>query len=336
MHGADPASEVVSGDDDLWRAPTPFEQPWGLDAGAPGRWGEAVVERQGEVVARLPYVRKRKLGLTVLTQPPLTRFVGPWLRPSPGKYSTQLGVECELMAELIKELPPHDVYRGSFAPAVMNWLPFYWAGFEATVRYTYRLNDLSDPDKLWAEVGGNVRGRVRRAQNRVEISTDVPLDDVLRINRMLFQRQGLCPPFEDALAHRLDDACRKHNARQIVAAVDAKGRVCSALYLVRDATTTYLLFGGTDPEFRSSGVNSFVVWEAIRRACEESQQFDFLGSMMESVERVNRSFGARQTPYFFISRSRPRAQALLATRAALMRARRLVRRHRPPGTSCSV
>ena len=32
-----------------------------------------------------------------------------------------------------------------------NWLPFYWAGFEATVRYTYRLNDLR-PDKLWAEV----------------------------------------------------------------------------------------------------------------------------------------------------------------------------------------
>jgi GNAT acetyltransferase-like protein len=336
MHGADPAGEVVSGDEDRQRAHTPFEQPWWLDAVAPGTWGEAVVERQGEVVARLPYVRKRKLGLTVLTQAPLTRFVGPWLRPSTGKYVTQLGVECELMAELITKLPPHDVYRGSFAPAVTNWLPFYWAGFEATVRYTYRLDDLSDPDKLWGAVGGNVRSRVRRAQNRVEIRTDVRLDEVLRINRTLFQRQGLCPPFDDALAYRLDDACRKHNGRQIVAAVDAKGRVCSALYLVRDATTTYLLFGGTDPEFRSSGINTFVVWEAIRRACAESQQFDFLGSMMESVERVNRSFGARQTPYFFVSRSRPHARALMATRATLTRARRLVRRHPPSGTSCSA
>lgn len=332
MHGVDPAGEVMSDDDHLGRAHTPFEQPWWLDAVAPGSWGEVVVERQGEPVARLPYVRKRKLGLTVLTQPPLTRFVGPWLRPSTGKYAKRLGVECELMGELIKQLPPHDVYRGSFAPAVTNWLPFYWAGFEATVRYTYRLNDLSDPDKLWAEVGGNVRSRVRRAQDQVEIRTDVCLDDVLRINRMLFERQGLSPPFDDDLAHRLDDACRQRDARQIVAAVDARGRVYSALYLVRDATTTYLLFGGTDPELRSSGVNSLVVWEAIRRACEKSQHFDFLGSMIESVERVNRSFGARQVPYFFVSRARPHARVLLATREASARATRVLR-HRGMGGS---
>ena len=191
MRGVDPVGEVVSGDDDAVAAHSPFEQRWWLDAVAPGDWGEVVVERQGDVVARLPYLRKRKLGLTVLTQPPLTRFVGPWLRPSTGKYATRLGTECELMGELIEKLPPHDAYRGSFAPAVTNWLPFYWAGFEATVRYTYRLCDLSDPDKLWAEVGGNVRGRVRRARDTVEIRTDVCLDDVLRINRMLFERQGL-------------------------------------------------------------------------------------------------------------------------------------------------
>jgi hypothetical protein len=77
---------------------TPFEQRWWMEAVAPGRWGEAVVEWQGEIVARLPYLRKQKLGLTVLTQPALTRFVGPWLRPSLGKYEKQLGTERELMA----------------------------------------------------------------------------------------------------------------------------------------------------------------------------------------------------------------------------------------------
>jgi hypothetical protein len=305
---------------------TPFEQRWWLEAAAPGRWGEVVVERQGERVARLPYVRKQKFGLTVLTQPPLTRFVGPWIRPSTGKYEKQLGIERELMDQLIEQLPPHDVYRGNFAPSVTNWLPFYWAGFEATVRYTYRLDDLSDPDRLWAGLGGNVRSRVRRAEKDVEIRTDIPLDDVLRINRTLFERQGRCSPFADGLAHRLDEACRARGARQIVAAVDAQERVRSALYLVRDAGTTYLLYGGTDPEFRSSGVNSLVVWEAIRRACGGTQRFDFLGSMIESVERVNRSFGARQVPYFFVTRSRPHARALLAARRGAGRAVRRLRR----------
>ena len=326
MHGLEPMGDAVLGEDEVRWAHTPFEQPWWLNAVAPGSWGEAVVERQGEVVARLPYARKTKLGLTVLTQPPLTRFVGPWLRPSTGKYATQLGVESELMTELIEKLPPHDVYRGSFAPSVTNWLPFYWAGFDATLRYTYRLDDLSDPDRLWADVGGNVRSRVKRARKDVEIRTDVCLSDILRINRQLFERQGLAPPFDDEMAHRLDEACVKRNARQIVAAVGPDGRVHAALYLVRDATTTYLLYGGTDAEFRSSGVNTLVVWEAIRRAAEESQHFDFLGSMIESVERVNRSFGAQQRPYLFVSRSRPYARAVLATRETALKAKRRLRR----------
>jgi hypothetical protein len=308
-------------------AHTPFEQPWWLDAVAPGRWGEAVVHRHGEVAARLPYLRKERFGLTVLTQAPLTRFVGPWMRPAQGKYEKRLGVERELMGELIEQLPRFDVYRGNFAPAVTNWLPFHWAGFDATPRYTYRLDDLSDPDRVWGELGGNVRSRVRKAGTDVELRTDVSLDDVLRINRRLFERQGLCMPFDEALAHRLDAACHARGARQIVAAVDARERVRSALYLVRDAATTYLLYGGTDPEFRSTGVNSLVVWEAIRCACETSRSFDFLGSMIESVERVNRSFGARQVPYLFVTKQRPHARALLAARDAAAGMARRARRH---------
>jgi len=59
----------------------------------------------------------------------------------------------------------------------------------------------------------------------VEIRTDVCLGDILRINRQLFERQGLGPPFDDDMAHRLDEACLKHNARQIVAVqVDGRGQ----------------------------------------------------------------------------------------------------------------
>jgi hypothetical protein len=121
-----------------------------------------------------------------------------------------------------------------------------------------------------------------------------------------------------------------------VAAVDARERVRSALYLVRDAATTYLLYGGTDPEFRSTGVNSVVVWEATRRACETSRSFDFLGSMIEPVERVNRSFGARQVPYFFVTKQRPHARALLAARDAAAGLARRARRARRCGRFAGV
>ena len=317
--------------DEIPWAHTPFEQRWWLEAVAPGQWGEALVERQGRVVARLPWVRRRRLGVTVLTQPPLTRFLGPWHQDSGGKYETRLVVERELMAELIAKLPRFDAYRASFAPAVTNWLPFYWGGFDATVRYTYRLDDLSDPDRLWDGVGKNVRKHVRRASRQLEVRTDLGVDEVLKINRKVFARQGLPVSFSDDLAHRLDRACQARGVRTILAAVDGRDRVHAAQFLVRNATTTYLLFGGADPELRASGAHSLVVWEAIRRAGETSQRFDFLGSMIEPIERFNRAFGARQVPYFFVSRTRPHVRPLLAIRdgaARLARAAADARRGR--------
>lgn len=149
-----------------------FEQPWWLDAVAPGRWGVAVVENGGEVAARMPYAINERLGLRVLSQPPLTTTLGPWVRPSPGKYTTQLESEKDLMSQLIDQLPRFDAFRQSFAPAVTNYLPFYWAGFQATVRYTYRIDDVRDLDAVWNGFAHNVRRHIRKAEKELEQRVD--------------------------------------------------------------------------------------------------------------------------------------------------------------------
>jgi hypothetical protein len=41
-------------------------------------------------------------------------------------------------------------------------------------------------------------------------------------------------------------------------------------------------------------------WHAIQFAATVTGRYDFVGSMMENVERVFRSFGAVQKPYFSI------------------------------------
>jgi hypothetical protein len=138
---APPADEVVSESgvaDEIPWAHSPFEQRWCSKPWRPVSGGRPASSGRAGSVARLPWVRRRRLGVTVLTQAPLTRFVGPWIQTGDGKYETRLGIERELMAELIANLPRFDVYRASFAPAVTNWLPFYWAGFDAMARYTYR------------------------------------------------------------------------------------------------------------------------------------------------------------------------------------------------------
>ena len=123
---------------------TLFQQPWWLNAVAPGQWHAATVQRGTEVAARLPYVIRKKPGLVVISQPPLTQTLGPWLRTTEARCTNRLSEQHELMRELIAQLPRFDLFRQTFAPALTNWLPFHWEGFQQTTFYTYRIESLTD------------------------------------------------------------------------------------------------------------------------------------------------------------------------------------------------
>jgi Acetyltransferase (GNAT) domain len=293
-----------------------FEQPWWLDSVAPGRWDEAVVRHGDDVVARLPYTTRRRYGRTTIVQPHLTQTLGPWLAPTTCKYARRLEGEKRLLGQLIEALPPFDFFRMNFSPALTNWLPFYWAGFEATVRYTYRIEDLSDLDRVHSEFQEGVRRGIRKAQGPLEVDHDYPLEHLLRLNAETFARQGLRTPYSDAFVRRLDAACAARGARRILAAIDANGRAHAALYVAWDERTLYPLINARDPELQAFGSNTLLYWEAIRLASDVSRVFDFEGSMLEPIEHFVRAFGGRQTPYFSVWKAGVAARSVLAVRSA--------------------
>jgi hypothetical protein len=224
-----------------------FQQPWWLEVVAPGQWGEVVVKRGEEVAARMPYVIKKKYGLTALTMPPLTQTLGPWLRPSKAKYARRISEQKQLMNELIEQLPEVDYFCQNFSPFITNWLPFYWAGFEQTTRYTYRIEDLSDLEKVWQGFLDNIRTDIRKAEKKIVVRSDLGLDQFLRVNALTFNRQGMQVPYTPELIRNIDNACEIHNARRMFFAEDAKGQIHAVLYLIWDSNTAFYLMGGGIP-----------------------------------------------------------------------------------------
>jgi Acetyltransferase (GNAT) domain len=283
-----------------------FQQPWWLDAVAPGHWDAVEVVENGEIVGRLPFVRKRRFGLNVLGQPPMTQFLGPWVKPGVGEGDDpdddRPDRRDEILAGLIKALPPHDVFCQSFHYSMTDCHVFHRHGFSQTNQYTYVLDELDDHDRLWAGFRENIRREIRKAKRHVGVR---PLEDVetlIALNQMTFERQGISPGASAEVIRRLDAACRARGVRRIFVAEGADGVPHAALYLVWDETSAYYLVGGSDPRLRNSGAMSLLMWEAIKFAGQVTRRFDFEGSMLQPVERFFRAFGARQVQYTELSR----------------------------------
>jgi Acetyltransferase (GNAT) domain len=170
-----------------------------------------------------------------------------------------------------------------------------------------------------------VRREIRKARTRVEVRDDVDLDRFHAVCAKTFARQGLPVPATLLQLARLDAACAARGARLKLSAHDDADRIHAVAYVVWDTNAAFYLLGGADPALRTSGASSLLLWEALRRARDVTDVFDFEGSMLAPVERFFRGFGAVQTPYLRVSRSTQRAAAALALRSGLRRMRRYSR-----------
>ena len=284
-----------------------FQEPWWLDIVAPDGWSEAVVRNAGGVVARMPYVVSRRYGVSMLTRPLLTPVLGPWHRATGGKSATRLRVEKDNTQALLAQLPKCHRYSINCHASLSNTLPFQWAGYSANVKYTYRFSDLSDLDGVWKRLSSNIRSDVRKAEKQVTVEHDLGAAAFYQVLEKTFQRQGRRAPFSRQRLEQIDHSLAEYERRRQFFAVDSSGRIHAVVYMVWDERSAYYLLGGGDPELRSSGASSLLLWHAIQHAADVTRAFDFEGSMIEPVERFFRAFGAEQTTYFQLTRYNSRA-----------------------------
>lgn len=293
-----------------WPTHALFQEEWWLDTVAPGAWRALTVESGGRLRARWPIVEKRRAGLRVLSQPPLTPFLGPWLDPGEGKASRRLAVEKDLAQALIAQLPRFDLMLVNCHYELTNWLPFHWSGFTQTTAYSYVLEDLSDEGELWSGLQENVRREIRKARARVEVESTVDAGALCEVATRTFGRQNRPMPYSPALVSRIVAACADRGCGEVLLARDADGHVHAGALIVWDDRSAYYLMGGGDPQFRTSGAHSLVLWEAILRCRTRTRAFDFEGSMVEPIERFFRGFGGGQRQYFRLTAMSRRMRVL--------------------------
>ena len=297
-----------------------FCRSWWLEAVAPNQFEILVLRRGGKIAAGMPLVHRRKFGLRAIGMPPLTQTLGPLLGPPTSEnYEKRLSNEMELLTELAAAIPRVAHFSAYCHYSLTNWLPFYWAGYQQTTRYTYVIEDISDPEAAFARFAHSKRKNVKKAEKLVEVREDLPPREFYGHHAMTLRKQGDAINYSFDLFERIHRATAERNAGTTWFAVDPEGRIHSAIFVVFDAQSAYYLLSTIDPEHRSSDSATLLVRDAIAYVSRFTKRFDFEGSMIRGVEGSFRKFGAVQKPYFHLFKSALLVRAALALREACRR-----------------
>jgi hypothetical protein len=248
--------------------------------------------------------REKRLGLTVLRNPPFTPSIGPFFERRAQHPVAGIEESREVLTAVADFL--ESIHPAVISVPLSNWvsdfLPFLWRDYKVTPHYTYLLPLGQTDEAILAGMSESRRrniGKARRDGLRAERTEDLSV--VASLVETTFARQGKDVERE-YMKGILSSFARPDNSYAFV--VQANGVPIAGAFVVHDTKISYYLLGGYQSEGKHYGAGPLAMFESIRHARELGLEvFDFEGSVVPAIERYFRGFGGRLTPRFRVSKA---------------------------------
>lgn len=283
-----------------------FFQPWWLDAVCKN-WEIAIGEKAGQAVVVFPYQIEKKAGLTLLRNPPLTPYLGPFFLLQHEDPRAQWDLEEKTLEALWQQFPKWDFFQFTCIPGFRNFLPFHQKGFSNTGRLTYYL-ELQQPEAmLFGHIHSRRRNYIRKAEKEITVEAESHPDVELLVSwqRQAFAQKKQACPHSAVLAERVIRAAEQHTASLFLTAKDRSGRPLAMLWTPFDREKAYHLLSAYNPQQPVKGVMDLLTWTAIKAARQRGQKiYDFEGSMDPGIESFFRKFGGERKTYLSFRQNR--------------------------------
>lgn len=279
-----------------------FMTNWWMDAVCAGKQWDVLLSfhEDGSIQAALPYLLCKRLWMRYIVMPQQTQIGGIWISKDVANNPEKVSIICQQFAEQLAALKLHYYYQQypihSTAVETMRAL-----GFKTKERITYRIEDLSDLDKVIGAFSKNKKRQLQRALS-LHVETNMNVEDFYRFHKRCLQKQDKQISYTREFLLVLERKARRLNTCQILSICNADNEVLAAAFLVWDKHSMYYLIPCYDPQHKDSGASALLVLEAIKLARQQNVAFDFEGSMIKGVANHYKQFGSTRALYYGVEK----------------------------------
>jgi hypothetical protein len=291
--------------------PTVFHEDWWLKICGLGQIQTVSIERNGSIIAQMPYMIVRRHGLRICTLPPLVHFSGPTFAPLDGPPQTQIQQQNDLIRDLLAALPRFDIFDIKMYHGITDTLAFQREGYRTTVQFTYEI-DPASADDLLSRIRRGHRRMIREAQNQYTIDASASAREFVNAYANNIERSGKRFSYDEATLIQLIETCRMHGQGMVFAARDKSGDIKAGLFVMWDQTRMYNFMATRDGKGVESSASVLLLWYAIQEASKRQLIFDFDGVYNAGHVQYFSGFGGRVSPRYIVSRTTKFAQLAYA------------------------
>jgi hypothetical protein len=283
-----------------------FHEHWWLDAATGGDWELALVKNGDEVIGEMPYTLKKKGPWQVSMLPPLTRTLGPVIKPKPKgageqEWCHRLSVAKELTSQIQHCASFHQMMDPRISEA--EAIAFSLQGFNVSVSYTLKMSPGTDESDVWTGLRRNTRNWIRRAAERLTVQEIPDADVFVDFYDFNLTTRKRTNEYGSATMRRVLMEVVRRKAGVLLGAYGEDGSLAAATALVWDNSIVYYLLSSRRIDAHGGAV-SVLLWHAMRAARERNLVFDFDGVSNAGILEFLGGFGGELVQRFEVWRTR--------------------------------
>jgi hypothetical protein len=253
-----------------------FHERWWLDIATGGHWGTATVMHGNQVLGEMPYYIARKGMWRVSRLPPLTRTLGPVIKPLGLDPVRELRHRLHVTSQLVEQLPHFESFFQVFDYRVQDALAFALRGFNVSARYTFQISPNCTAAEVWERMCSKTRNVIRSAGKQLTVAPIDSPSGFMRFYEGNLASRLRTNAYGTAVMRELVTAFVDRKTGRLLGAYGPCGRLAGAIGLVWDRHTMYYLLSSR-AQGSPGGSISLLMWIAIQEAIERKLTFDFDG-----------------------------------------------------------